>query len=50
MARTIGRIEDLVVEDGKVEREAETDGMRRSELGLGNIRGILNEPSINGGT
>ena len=41
MAGTVGRVEDLVVEDGEVEGETETDGVSGSELGLGNVGGVL---------
>ena len=41
MAGTVGRVEDLVVEDGEVEGETETDGVGGSELGLGNVGGVL---------
>jgi hypothetical protein len=41
MAGTIRRVEDLVVEDGEVKGETETDGVGRSELGLGNVGRVL---------
>ena len=41
VAGTVGRVEDLVVEDGEVEGETETDGVSGSELGLGNVGGVL---------
>ena len=41
VAGTVGRVEDLVVEDGEVEGEAEADGVRRGELGLGDVGGVL---------
>jgi hypothetical protein len=41
MAGTVRRVEDLVVEDGEVQGETKTDGMRRGELGLSNIGGVL---------
>ena len=41
MAGTVRRVEDLVVEDGEVQGEAETDGVSGSELGLGNVGGVL---------
>lgn len=41
MAGTVGRVEDLVVEDGEVKGETETDGVSGSELGLGNVGGVL---------
>ena len=37
MASTVGGVEDLVVEDGEVEGETETDGVSGSELSLGNV-------------
>lgn len=42
MASAIGGIQNLVVEDGEVESEAKADGVGRSEVGLGNIGGVLN--------
>jgi hypothetical protein len=41
VAGTVGGVEDLVVEDGEVEGEAETDGVSGSELGLGNVGSVL---------
>ena len=41
MAGAVGRVEDLVVEHGEVEGQAEADGVRRGELGLGNVGGVL---------
>lgn len=41
MASLIGRVENLVVEDGEIQREAKPDRMRRGEVRLGNLRGIL---------
>ncbi len=41
MAGSIGRIEDLVVEDGEIERESQTDRVGRRQLGLGDLGGIL---------
>lgn len=38
MASLIRRVEDLVVEDGKVQRETETDGVSRGEISSGNLR------------
>ena len=40
-ARTIGRVQDLVVEDGEVERQSEPDRMRGHELAGGNVTGRL---------
>ena len=41
VAGAVGRVEDLVVEHGEVEGQAEADGVRRGELGLGNVGGVL---------
>jgi hypothetical protein len=41
VAGLIGSIEDLVVEDGEVQGESETDGVGRRELGLSNLGGSL---------
>ena len=41
VARAIGAVEDLVVEDGEVEREAEADGVRRGQVLVGDGRGLL---------
>ena len=41
MASTVGRVQDLVVEDREVQRKAETDGVGRCELSLGNVGGRL---------
>ena len=41
LASLVWRVEDLVVEDGEVEGEAETDGVSGSELGLGNVGSVL---------
>lgn len=41
VARTVGRVEDLVVEDREVERQTETDGVGGGELSLSDIRGRL---------
>jgi len=46
VAGTVRRVEDLVVEDGEVEGEAETDGVSGSELGLGNVGGVLQILSV----
>ena len=50
MAGAIGRIQDLVVEYGEVECEAETDWVRGSQLGLRDIGGILDEWSAIAGS
>ncbi len=41
MAGLVGRVENLVVEHGKVQRQAEADGVCRSEVGLRNVGGCL---------
>lgn len=41
MAGLIGRIEDLVVEDGEVERETETDRMGWSKISGGDLSSCL---------
>ena len=41
VASTVGRVQDLVVENGEVEGETKTDGVGRGEISLGNIGGVL---------
>lgn len=41
VACTIGRVQDLVVEDGEVQGKTQTDGVGGGEFGLGNIGGVL---------
>jgi len=41
MASPVRRVQDLVIEDGEVEGETETDGVSWSELGLSNVRCVL---------
>ena len=41
VASTVGRVQDLVVENREVESKAKTDGVSRSELGLSNVGGAL---------
>ena len=41
MASLIGGVEDFVVEDGEVEGESESDGVRGGQTGVGDLRGIL---------
>jgi len=41
MARTVWRVQDLVVEDREVEGQAKTDGVCWGKLGLGNVGSIL---------
>jgi hypothetical protein len=41
MAGLVGRVENLVVEDGEVQGETETDGVSGSEVSLGNLGGVL---------
>lgn len=46
MASSVGRVEDLVVEDGEVQRKPKTDGVSRRELSLGNVGGALREKEL----
>lgn len=41
MASPVGRVQDLVVEDGEVQGQTEADGVSGSELSLGNIGSAL---------
>jgi len=41
MAGLVGRIEDLVIENGEVEGETKTDRVRGSKVGLGNLGSSL---------
>jgi hypothetical protein len=41
VASLVGLVADLVVEDGEVQGEAETDGVGRRKLGLSNLGGSL---------
>jgi hypothetical protein len=41
VAGAVGGVQDLVVEDREVEREAEADGVGWGELGLGDVGGVL---------
>ena len=41
MAGTVGRVEDFIVEDGEVESETETDGVRGGQVSLRNVGGVL---------
>lgn len=41
VAGTVGGVEDLVVEDREVEGKTEADGVRRGELSLGDVGGVL---------
>ena len=41
MAGTIGRVQDLVVENGEVECETEADRVSRSKIGLSDIGSVL---------
>jgi len=50
VARTVRRVQDLVVEDGEVQRETESDRVCRGELGLRNIgRGLAGSAQGFGG-
>ncbi|KAJ9287614.1 hypothetical protein DTO027B5_7489 [Paecilomyces variotii] len=46
VASAIGGVEDLVVEDGEVQSQSETDGVSRSELALGDVGSSLSESVI----
>jgi hypothetical protein len=41
VAGAVRGVENLVVEDGEIEGEAEADGMSRSQFSLGNVGSIL---------
>ena len=41
MAGAVGRVEDLVVEDGEVEGQTQADGVSGRQLGLGDLGGGL---------
>lgn len=41
MASLVRGVEDLVVEDGEVQGETKSDGVSRSEIGLGNLGSSL---------
>ena len=41
VASLVGRVEDFIVEDGKVEGEAETDWVSRGEICAGDFSGVL---------
>ena len=41
MTGLLGRVEDLVVEDGEVEGESEPDGVGRLHLALGDLERLL---------
>lgn len=41
VASTVGRVQDLVVENGEVEGETETDGVGGGKISLGDIGGVL---------
>jgi hypothetical protein len=43
VACTVGRVQDLVVEDGEVEGKAKADGVGRGELSLGDVGSALKE-------
>lgn len=46
MACAIGRVQDLVVEDGEVQSETKADGVRRGEISLGNVGSVLWRESV----
>ena len=41
VASLVGRVEDLVVEDGEVQGQTQTDGVGRSQVGLSDLGGGL---------
>lgn len=41
VAGAVGRVEDLVVEDGEVQGKTKANGVGRGEISLGNIGGVL---------
>lgn len=41
MASTVGRVQNLVVENGEVESQTQADGVSRGQLGLGDIGSAL---------
>lgn len=41
MAGLVGRVEDLIVEDGEVKSQAQADGVGRCEVGLSDFSGAL---------
>jgi hypothetical protein len=50
VARALGRVEDLVVEDREVEREPEPDRVRRREVDERDVlRGLVREQRVLGG-
>lgn len=46
MTCTVGRVQDLVVEDGEVQRQAQSDRVRRRQFGLGDVGSILNSSVV----
>jgi hypothetical protein len=46
VAGAVGRVEDLVVEDGEVERQAETDWVGGSKLSLSDVGSVLFRVSL----
>jgi hypothetical protein len=51
LASLIGRVEDLVVENGEVQCETETDGVGRGKVGGGNIgSGLVGLERLVGGS
>jgi hypothetical protein len=43
VACTVGRVQDLVVEDREVEGKTQADWVGWGELGLGNVGGVLSQ-------
>lgn len=41
VAGLVGRVQDLVVENGKVQCKTKTDGVSRGQVGLGNLGSVL---------
>ena len=41
MTRPVRTVEDFVVKDGKIEGQAEADGVGGLHLGLGYVKGLL---------
>ena len=46
VASTVGRVQNLVVEDGEVQGETETDGVGGRELRLGDVGGALRDAGL----
>ena len=46
VASTVGRVEDLVVEDGEVQSETQANGVSRGQLSLGDVGSALLETAL----